>query len=427
MSLTACYGCGRDYTATGLFQTHCPDCKRTEAQTAQLAAIASHQASVVADAQTRIATSEENKNKALAEAAARQAEAAEREAVARARAATAATVGQLSDAGLERVHQYHLQEEDRANIQNVFDELGNCLALVEQDGRDTQHFREAAFVGEVSGVRQATGNPYAYRWHNLSAGIGKLLDLRTEVGRVRTWNAAQSREDVLRTIDVAVERARSAQRVAAYRCVRSQRESRARKAKTGGFVGGGLLLLGGIAVGLGAPPALVGGLGILVFMMFGLAMMSSGETLLSHAEMIEMASDESLEDLPPEHDAKAYGIAIGAAAAGVLAMIVGIKVNSATLGAVPRLTLRGQYAQGDTSLTIEPGWMTVGSSRLPLQDMDVDSEQGSVRGAVLKAGVFFDDACNLSVSRGLQSLTVTVEQNSHRSCSVFAGEWQPVM
>ena len=49
-------------------------------------------------------------------------------------------MGALDDAGVERVDTYKKDEEDRANIQQIFDVLGDCFSTIDEQGQPNSSF-----------------------------------------------------------------------------------------------------------------------------------------------------------------------------------------------------------------------------------------------------------------------------------------------
>jgi hypothetical protein len=199
---------------------------------------------------------------ALMEAQARQHEATARaramavEAAAKAelmdqqgQAAIIDSVSRLDDAGVNRVDDYKKSEEDRRNIQQAFDLIGDCRACVEMKGAPSEKFHAKAYaadiVDEQGKVTKGVGDRAGYRFANLEAAVRQLIDLENEIQRIRNWDANRTREQVLEDIRSYVDKGRAEQKVAAKACVRHVDELQASYRKKRGMV-----LMAGIASGL---------------------------------------------------------------------------------------------------------------------------------------------------------------------------------
>ena len=210
MGLKEC-SCGAKYSG-GFLDTQCPACVRQgrlEESMEQQAAAAQEQAAAAMYA-------------AAAQAAAAEREAAAKEALMakQGEAAIANSVGKLSVAELERLDQYEKNKEDRLNIQRIIDEVGNCVACVEQSGRPTEHFPLHGGAGDYGVANDGDAKwPAAARYENLNRALAKLIDLREEVGAVRNWDANSSRETVLGRIETKMSEAKSHRAQAAARTV----------------------------------------------------------------------------------------------------------------------------------------------------------------------------------------------------------------
>ena len=80
-----------------------------------------------------------------AEAARMEAEANVRLAERQGEAAITASVGRLSRDQIQNVDAYRKLEEDRTNLQALFDAIGDCVALIEQEGKATPAFDLAPY------------------------------------------------------------------------------------------------------------------------------------------------------------------------------------------------------------------------------------------------------------------------------------------
>lgn len=155
---------------------------------------------------------------ANAEAARMQAEAKVRLAERQGEAAIAASVGRLSRDQIQNVDAYRKLEEDRTNLQALFDAVGDCVALIEQDGKATPAFDVTHYETEKDSTNREA-HPSVYRYANLNAARAKLLDLREEVARIRNWDADRSRAETLARVETYVARARDSAGVQAKRGV----------------------------------------------------------------------------------------------------------------------------------------------------------------------------------------------------------------
>ena len=69
------------------------------------------------------------------------------------------------------------------------------------------------------GESERAGHPAVYRYANLNSARAKLLDLREEIARIRTWDADRSRADTLARVDAYIVRARDTASAQAKRAV----------------------------------------------------------------------------------------------------------------------------------------------------------------------------------------------------------------
>ena len=254
MSTSSCVNCGRTFVDPGLvggFLTAgdqpwignlCPDCLRQKKGQAAANAAASQQAGAAGASAEAQAQAAWHAADATAEAARRtagaQAEAVLREAAAHEHLLAAqaeAALGQLSAQQLAQLGTFKRAEEDRINLQSLFDKLGNAIACIELGGKDTTHYREYGYPFEdpngPSSVWDGRGHArnkvsFVYRYHNLACAMAHLLDLREEVQRIRNWDANVSRDETVRKIQDAVTEGKKLQADAAKRSVRIINSSR---------------------------------------------------------------------------------------------------------------------------------------------------------------------------------------------------------
>ncbi len=131
-------------------------------------------------------------------------------------ATLATAVGALDDAGVERVDTYKKDEEDRANIQQVCDQLGDSFSTIDEQGQPNSSFNldpySAIRPSKDSKIPAPTGTLSARSYANIVAAMTKMRDLRTEIERVRKWDANQSREGTLEKIEDYLERGKAARK-----------------------------------------------------------------------------------------------------------------------------------------------------------------------------------------------------------------------
>ena len=143
----------------------------------------------------------------------------------------ARSVGKLDDEGVSRVDTYEKNKEDRANIQAIFDILGDCFGTIDEDGSPNENFdidpyieinrnKVAAQSSGEDGEEAKSDNwlptPKGLRsprtYANITAAMAKLRDIREELQRVRVWDANQSREETIARIDDYLERGKAARK-----------------------------------------------------------------------------------------------------------------------------------------------------------------------------------------------------------------------
>lgn len=238
MNTSTCSECHRVFSnggEHGWFSGTCPDCIRqkkgqAEASRQAAAVIASSESQTHAAWHAANATAEAAHQTASAqvEALRREADAKERLLDAQAAAALANSVGQLSAEGLQRVHEFKRLEEDRANLQALFDKIGNCASCIEGKGSATEHFKIDAYDSKQLNSRDAQwgGIPATYRYFNLRACIAQLRDLREETNRIRSWDSHISREALLARIAEVIDLGQQAMTSAAKASVKHYRGNR---------------------------------------------------------------------------------------------------------------------------------------------------------------------------------------------------------
>jgi hypothetical protein len=228
MSTSTCPNCQKTFAARGFMDSvmHgnlCPDCIRQQKAQQEINQQLDRQAQAV----ERSAAAAEEQSRAAQNAFAAQAEAVLRESQAKEellRAQTDVALGQMSAVEIERLGMFKRAEEDRVNIQQLFDKVGNAVACIELGGKDTPHYQEIGYEYENPKTRNKIS--FVYRFHNLSRAMAHLVDLREEVQRIRVWNANQSREETLRKIQDSLTEGKRVQVDVARKAVRTLRKVR---------------------------------------------------------------------------------------------------------------------------------------------------------------------------------------------------------
>jgi hypothetical protein len=187
---------------------------------------------------------------AQADLASAQAEAARQDAETREAQAYAAMDEEQREAVMVR----EKRDADREKLKQMFDKLGDCVACIEQDGAGTHGINLSPFPGG-----HIQGHAATYRYTNLAAARGYLIDMREEMNHIHHWEAAASREHTLARIETYLTRSKDEMVTQARR---ASEELAARWVKIRAW--GLLVLIFGIAaamasVAIGCPGIAIGG------------------------------------------------------------------------------------------------------------------------------------------------------------------------